>query len=77
MVKNFINFIIAVGFLLRQSLDLVVGLLHLLQSELHVTNISFIKSFIRELNSEDISETLELWQSVSSTNEDLILEQKA
>ena len=49
MVKNLINFFIAVGLLLSQFLSLAVGVLQLLQSEPHTTNIGFIKLLIGEL----------------------------
>ena len=64
MVKNIIDFFIAIGFLLPQFLGLAVGLLQLLQPEPYTTNTGFIRSLIGELGSEVIPETPELWQSV-------------
>ena len=54
IVKNLINFFIAVGFLLPQFMCLVVGFLQLLQSEPYTTNTGFIRSFIDKLGLEDI-----------------------
>ena len=73
MVKNLINFFITVGLLLTQFLGLAIGLLQLLQSEPHTTNIGFIKLLMGELSSEDSPETPELWQSVGFTDKDLVL----
>ena len=77
MVKNIIDFFIAVGLLLPQFLGLAVGLLQLLQPEPHTTNTGFIRLLIGELGLEDTSETPELWQSVGSAGQDLVLGQKA
>ena len=77
MVKNFIDFFIAVGFLLPQFLGLAVGLLQLLQSESHTTNTGFIKLLINELDSKGTPKTPELWQSVSSADKDLVLGREA
>ena len=60
MVKNLIDLLIAVGFLLPQFLRLAVGLLQLLQSEPHTTNTGFIRLLIGELGLKVIPETLEL-----------------
>ena len=60
MVKNIIDFFIAVGFLLPQFLGLAVGLLQLLQPEPHTTNTGFIKLFISELGLKVTPETPEL-----------------
>ena len=77
MVKNIIDFFIAVGLLLPQFLGLAVSLLQLLQPEPHTTNTGFIRSFITKLGSEVISETPELWQSVGSADWDLMLRREA
>ena len=61
MVKNLINFLIAIAFLLFQFLCLAVVFLQLVQPELYTTNISFIKSFIGKLGLEGILKMLELW----------------
>ena len=66
MVKNLIDFLIAISFLLPQFLDLAVGLLQLLQPEPHTTNTGFIRSHTGKFSLEDISKTPELWQSVGS-----------
>ena len=76
MVKNLINFIIAVGFLLPQFLSLAISLLQLLQRKFHSNNTGFITSLIGELGSEDIPKTPELWQSIDSADKDLMLGQK-
>ena len=68
MVKNLIDFFIAVGFLLPQSLCLAIGHLQLLQPEFHITNIGFIRFLIGKLVLEDIPETLKLWQSIDSAD---------
>ena len=60
MMKNIIDFFIAVGFLLPQFLGLAVNLLQLLQPELHTTNTGFIRSLIGELGLEVIPKTSEL-----------------
>ena len=49
MVKNLIDFFIAVDFLLPQFLGFIVGLLQLLQLEPHTINIGFVRSFIGKL----------------------------
>ena len=68
MVKNIIDFFIAVGLLLPQFLGLAVGLLQLLQPEPHTTNTGFIRSFIGELGLEIIPKMPELWQSKGSAD---------
>ena len=68
MVKNIIDFFIAIGLLWPQFLGLAVSLLQLLQPEPHAINTGFIRSLIGELGSEVISETLELWQSIGSAD---------
>lgn len=60
MVKNFINFFIAVSFLLLQFLGFAVGLLQFMQLEPHITYISFIKLLIGKLSLEVTSKTPEL-----------------
>ena len=77
MVKNLIDFFISVSLLLPQFLGLAVGFLQLLQPEPYITNTGFIKLLIGKLNSEGTPKTPELWQSVSSTDKDLVLGQKA
>ena len=77
MVKNIIDFSIAVGLLLSQFLGLAVGLLQLLQPEPHTINTGFIRLLIGEFGLESISKTLELWQSVGSADEDLVLGREA
>ena len=61
MVKNLINFFIAVSLLLLQFLGFAVSLLQLLQSEPHTTNPDFIRLLIGKLGLEDTPETPELW----------------
>ena len=61
MVKNLIDFFIAVGLLSPQFLGLAVGLLELLQFKLYTTNTGFIKLLIGELGLEDTPKTSELW----------------
>ena len=61
MVKNFINFFIAVGFLLSQILGLAVGFLQLLEPKPYTTNTGFTKSLIGKLGLKVISETPKLW----------------
>ena len=61
MVKNIIDFFIAVGFLLPQFLGLAVGLLQFLHPEPHTTNTGFIRLLIGKLGSEVIPEMPELW----------------
>ena len=68
IVKNLINFLIAIGFLLRQSLGLAVSLLQLLQFKLHITNTSFRRCLIGELSLEGILKMLKMWQSVVSAD---------
>ena len=77
MVKNLLDFFIAVGLLLPQFLGLAVGLLQLLQSEPYTTNTGFIRLLIGKLGLEGTSKTPELWQSVGSVDKDLVLGQKA
>ena len=57
MVKNLIDFFIAIGLLLPQFLDLAVGLLQFLQPKLHTTNTGFIRSLIGKLSLENSLET--------------------
>ena len=73
MVKNLIDFFIIVGFLLPQFLGLEVGLLQLLQPEPHTTNTGFVRTLIGELGSEGTPKTPEVWQSVGSVDENLVL----
>ena len=68
MVKNLINFFIAVGFLLPQFLGLTIGLLQLLQPESYITNTGFIKSFIGKIGLKGSPKTRELWQNIGSTD---------
>ena len=77
MVKNLIDFFIAVGLFLPQFLGLAVGHLQFLQLAPHTTNTGFIRLIIGELGLESTSEMPELWQSVSSADEDLVLKQEA
>ena len=57
MVKNIINFFIAVSLLLFQFLRLAVDLLQFLQPEPHTMNTGFIRSLIGELGLEVIPKT--------------------
>ena len=57
MVKNLINFFIAVGFLLLQSFGFAVGFLQLLQPKPYTINTDFIKPLISKLNLEGIIKT--------------------
>ena len=68
MVKNIIDFFIAVSLLLPQFLGLAVGLLQLLQPEPYTINTGFIRLLIGKLGLEIILETPELWQSVGSAD---------
>ena len=77
MVKNLIDFFIAVGFLLTRFLGLAVRLLQLLQPKPHTTNIGFISLLIGNLSLEDTLKTPELWESVGFADEDLVLEREA
>ena len=77
MMKNLINFFIAVGFLLPELLGLVVGLLQLLQPKPHTINIGFIRSLIDKLGLEDTPEMPKLWQSVGSEDKNLVLRREA
>ena len=77
MVKNLINFFMAIGLLLPQFLGLAVGILQLLQYEPHTLNTGFIRSLIGKLGLEGTPKTPELWQSVGSADEDLVQGQKA
>ena len=61
MVKNLIDFFIAIGFLLPQFLGLAVGLLQLLQPKLYTINTGFIRLLIGKLGLEDAPEMPELW----------------
>ena len=74
-MKNLIDFFITVGLLLPQFLGLAVDLLQLLQPEPHTTNTGFLRLLIGELGLESTLETPELWQSVGSADEDLVLGQ--
>ena len=60
MVKNLIDFFIAVDLLLPQFLSLVVGLLQLLQPESYTTNDGYIRSLIDELSFESSTKMSEL-----------------
>ena len=73
MVKNLIDFFIAIGFLISQFLGLAAGLLQLLQPGSHTTNTDFIRSLISKLGLESTLEMPELWQSVGSADKDLVL----
>ena len=77
MMKNIIDFFIAVGFLFPQFLGFAIGLLQLLQPRPYTTNTSFIKSFIGKLSSKGTSEMPELWQNVGSANKNLMLGREA
>ena len=77
MVKNIINFFIAVGLLLSQFFGLAIGLLQFLQPKPHTTNTGFIRLLIGELGLEVIPKTSELWQTVDSADWDLMLRQEA
>ena len=61
MVKNLIDYFIAVGFLLPQFLDLAIGLLQLLQPKPHIINNGFIRLLIAELGLEDTPKMPKLW----------------
>ena len=60
MVKNLINFFIAVGFLLLKFLGLVVGFLQLLQPKPLTINTEFINLLIGKLGLESTPKTPEL-----------------
>ena len=77
MVKNLIDFFIAIGLLLPQFLGLTIGLLQFLQPKPHTTYTGFIGSFIGKFGLESTPAMPELWQSVGSANCDLMLRQKA
>ena len=77
MVKNLIDFFITVGLLLPQFFGLEIDLLQLLQSKPHTTNTSFIRSLIGKLGLESTFKMPELWQSIDSADEDLVLGQEA
>ena len=77
MVKNLIDFLIALDLLLPQFLCVAVGLLQLLQPEPHIINTGFIRSLISELGWEGTHKTPELWQSVGSADDDLVPEREA
>ena len=77
MMKNLINFFIAVGLLLPQFLGLAVGLLQLLQSKPYTTNTGFIKSLIGKLGLEGIPEMPKLWQNVGCADKNLVLGREA
>ena len=68
MLKNLIDFFVAVSFLLPQFLGPAVGLLQLLQSEPHTTNTGFIRLLIDELSLKVIPKMPELWHNVSSAD---------
>ena len=76
-MKNVIDFFIAVYFLLFQFLGFAVGFLQHLQLEPYTTNTSFISLFIGELGLKGTLEMSELWQSVDTANEALVLGQEA
>ena len=76
-MKNVIDLFIAISLLLPQFLSLAIGLLQFLQFEPYTTNTSVIRLFIDKLGLEVILETLELWQSIGSVDEDLVLGQEA
>ena len=76
IVKNVIDFFVAVSLLLPQFLALTVSPLQFLQPEPYTTNSGFIKLLISELGLGVISKTLELWQSVGFGDEDLVLGQE-
>ena len=77
MVKNLIDFFITIGLLLPQFFGFIVDLLQFFQPKLNIINTGFIRSLIGKLGWEDSPETLKLWQSISSTDWDLVLRQKA
>ena len=64
IVKNVINFFVAIGLLLSQFLGLAVGLLQLLQPEPHTTNTSFLSLLIGELGLEGTPKTPKLWENI-------------
>ena len=68
MVKNLIDFFVAMGLLLPEFLGLAVCLLQLLQFELYTTNTEFIRLIIDELGLEIFPEMPEWWQSVGSAD---------
>ena len=60
MIKNLIDFFIAVGFLLLQFLCLANGFLKFLQLKPYTINTGFIKFLIGKFRSDNILETAEL-----------------
>ena len=68
MMKNLINFFIAIGFLLLQFLSFTIGLLQLLQLEPYTTNTGFRRSFISKHGSKGILKMPKLWQSIGSAD---------
>ena len=54
MLKNPINFFIAVGFLFPQSFGLAVGFLQLLKPKSHINHTDLIKFFISKLGLQNI-----------------------
>ena len=77
MVKNLIDFFITVALLLPHFLGHEFGFPQLLQPEPHTTNTGFVRLLIGELGLEGTPETPELWQSVGSADENLVLGQQA
>ena len=75
MVKNLIDFFIAISLLLARFLGLADGLLQLFQPEPYITNTGFIRSLIGELGLEGTLKTPQLWQSISFPDKDLVLGQ--
>ena len=64
MVKNLINFWIAIAFLFPQFLGLAIGFLQLLQPKPYTTKTDFIRSLIGKFGLKSIEEILELWQNI-------------
>ena len=60
MVKNFIDFFIAIGFLLPQFLGPAVGHLQLMQLEPYTINTGFLRSLIGKLGLKNSLKTPEL-----------------
>ena len=78
IVRNVIDFFIAgLKACLAYSLGLAVVLLQLVQPEPYTTNTGFIKLLISKLGLEDTPKTPELWQSVGSADEELMLGREA
>ena len=72
-MKDLIDFFIAVSLLLPQFLGLAVDLLQFLQAEPQTTNTGLIMLLFGELGLEGTLKTPELWQSIDSADEDLVL----